>query len=219
MSAAAIALAALAGLALCVAPLPHPRVTKLVGAACAVAAVVYLVIDLFGERLLWVAAPLGAFALVASAMHLHSRFPSAQDTLRLQAECHALSRALLQFLADREFADADPRSHWHELHRDATAGDRERAFQARVEQILEHRRQTIAIYRRDFRAYALRLAGDARVSRRDRRCCEQPATPGGIREVAQILGYIALGRPSAPSRIAPASEHAARPLALVSQTL
>ncbi len=171
-------------------PLPFPRLTKLAGAACAVAVFEYLV-HLIGDRLLWLAVPVGVFVLVAYAIRLQTRFPSAEDTVRLQTECGALSRALFRFLADRARADAAAGAQWHRLPRDATARDRERAFQDRSEQILEHWQQTMAIYERDFHAYALRLAEDAGVSRSDRRWCEHPATPRGIREVAQILGYVA----------------------------
>lgn len=171
-------------------PLPFLHVTKLAVAACVVAAFEYLA-HVIGDQLLWLAVPLGVFVLVAYAIRLQTRFPSAETAVRLRTECDALSRALLQFLADRTRADSAAGSQWHRLPREATATDRERAFQARSEQILAHWQQTIAIYERDFQAYALRLAEDAGVSRRDRRRCEHPANPRGIREVAQILGYVA----------------------------
>jgi hypothetical protein len=171
-------------------PLPVPRMTKLAGVTCVVAASEYLA-HVIGDRLLWLAVPLGVFVLVAYAIRLQTRFPSAESTVRLHTECDALSRALLQFLADRALADSAAGSRWPRLPRDATASDRERAFQARSEQILVHRQRTMAIYERDFHAYALRLAEDAGVSRRDRRACEHPANPRGIREVAQILGHVA----------------------------
>jgi hypothetical protein len=189
-------------------------VTTLAGVACVVAAFEYLA-HVIGDRLLWLAMPLGVFALVACAIRLQTRFPSAKDTVRLQTECHELSRALRQFLADRKLADSDAGSHWHRLPRDATASDRERAFQARSEQILRHWQQTMALYDRDFRAYALRLAEDAGVSRRDRRWCEHPAHPRGITEVAQILGYVARHN-AAHGRDAGVTDpvHAAQPAAL-----
>jgi hypothetical protein len=216
-------------------PLPFPRMAELAGVACLVAAFEYLA-HVIGDRLLWLAVPLGVFVLVAYAIRLQTRFPSAENTVRLQAECDALSRALRQFLADRRLADSAAGSQWHRLPRDATASDRERAFQARTEQILEHRQRTMAIYERDFHAYALRLAEDAGVSRRDRHACEHPANPRGIREVAQILGYVGrcngaraedagatepahARRPVAPAARIASSERAPRRSATAAQTL
>jgi hypothetical protein len=194
-------------------PLPSHRATKLAGVACAVAAFEY-VAHAIGDQLLWLAAPLGVFVLVAYAIRLQTMFPSSENAVRLQTECDALSRALLQFLADRTLADAAAASEWHRLPRDATASDRERAFHARSEQILEHWQRTMAIYELDFHAYALRLAEDAGVSRSDRRWCEHPGTPRGIREVAQILAFVAR-RNGARAEIAGADEpvHAPRPVA------
>lgn len=216
-------------------PRPFPRTTKLAGVACAVAVFEYLAHAL-GDRLLWLAVPVGVFVLVAYAIRLQTRFPSAESTVRLRMECDELSRTLLQFLAERTRADAVAGARWHRLPRDATPGDRERAFHARSEQILEHWRQTMAIYDRDFHAYALRLAEDAGVSRSDRRRCEQPATPRGIREVAQILHYVARRdgahaddadateparaiQPVAPLAKIGASERAPRRSATAAQTL
>jgi hypothetical protein len=170
-------------------PLPSPRLTTLAGAVCIVAAFEYLA-HLMSDRLLWLALPLGVFALVACAIRLQTRFPSAKDTVRLQTECHNLSRALVEFLADRKRADSAAAAQWHRLPRDAGASDRQRAFQARTDQILGQWQRTMALYDRDFRDYALRLAEDAGVSRGERRWFEQPADPRGIREVAQILGYV-----------------------------
>ncbi|MDX6542305.1 MAG: hypothetical protein QOI71_3915 [Gaiellales bacterium] len=216
-------------------PLPYPRVTTLAGVACLVAALEYLA-HIISDRLLWLALPLGVFVLVASAIWVMTRFPSAEDTVRLQAECHDLSRALLRFLTDRKLADAASASQWHRLPHDAVASDRERAFQTRTEQILQEWQRTMAIYDRDFRAYALRLAVDAGVSRGERRWFEQPANPRGIREVAQILGYVArhngahgrdagvtepmrADQPAAPPSRSAATERAPRRSATAAQTL
>ena len=199
-------------------PLPYPRVTTLAGVACLVAALEYLA-HIISDRLLWLALPLGVFVLVASAIWVMTRFPSAKDTVRLQTECHDLSRAIVRFLTDRKLADSAAASQWHRLPRDAVASDRERAFQARTEQILREWQRTMAIYDRDFRAYALRLAVDAGVSRGERRWFEQPANPRGIREVAQILGYV--GRHNGahgPDAGVTESAHAAQPAALPSRS-
>jgi hypothetical protein len=216
-------------------PLPFPRVTKLAGVVCAVAVFEYLA-HVVGDRLLWLAVPVGVFVLVAYALRLQTRFPSAENTLRLRTECAALSRALLQFLADRKLADVAAGSRWHRLARDASARDRELAFNVRTEQILEHWQETMAVYERDFHAYALRLAEDAGVSRSERRRCEQPATPRDIREIAQILGYAARRngvhaedagatdpvhavQPAAPPAKIAASERTPRRSATAAQTL